>query len=246
MKKDDILGILKYEGSDDSGDCICDAVNRITDTLSAIPEEVDLGNMESVENFKQSGMFGICNFPKSRESANEYENERTRILSDLQCIRTELATWIRNNKSFLQYCYSVTLHSKYRKRRIGIIVALGLIAISAVILSILKWCGKGIIIGSTEIDVGELVGLIDLVVGIGFGIYELIDDARITKGCEAIEDMYKSTDETGVIDECKFKRAANRCKIYKRTIIVHIFSHMFNNWFQINIHHDNDEEDDDD
>lgn len=200
MNKAYILATIKYQGN-------CEKINlgvtRIEDTLSAIPSDVDLGAMTSVENFEKSGKFGLFEHPESTINCND---EKERILSDLKSILTELASWIRENPLQAKYTYIASKQANGKLRR-KIMTAL-LVGIAAV--AIVLYCLQAREILDTSANISEIIGLVDLVLGIGGWIYELADDGKNEAVCGAIQKIGESEDEDLLTKTDHYIKAKNR------------------------------------
>lgn len=209
MNKARILQAVNYRG-----DCkeIKEAVTRIKDTLSAIPSDVNLGAMTSVENFESAGMFGDYNYPKS---VTNNDGEKNRILENLKSILIELASWIRDNPLQAKYNYITSKQVKGKFRRKVMITFLALIAAIAVVLYCLQ--EKGIL--NIGVDIAEIIGLVDLVLGIGGWIYELADDNKKEAVCGAVQGIEGSKTEKDLLTNTNYYLKAKR-----RNVILCLFN----------------------
>lgn len=182
MKKDDIEKAINFSGEDKD---IKQEIIRIADTLTAIPSEADLGAMTSVEELKGKPSYFAFTSRESRLN----DLDKNEIISGLQCIRIEIGSWIQNNRLIAQGHYLYTEGGKASHRRKRLLAILGMIAIAAIILSILSWTS----VIPENIKIGEIVGLFDLVIGIGGLFYEVGDDSRKYSVCGALQEI-ESTD----------------------------------------------------
>lgn len=209
MDKEQILKAIDYQG-----DCkeIKSDVTRIVDTLSAIPSGVDLGAMTSVEYFINSGSFGEFNHPQSVTNDISGKN---RILSDLKSILIELASWIRENPLQAKYNYITSNQAKGKIRRRVMIALLVMIATVSIVLYCLQV--KGIL--NVGIDIAEIIGIVDLVLGIGGWIYELADDSKKEAVCSAVQEIGDSKSDKDLL-----AKTDNYCKAKRRNVILCLFN----------------------
>lgn len=187
MYKRQIQKVTNYSGYDDD---IQVAANRISDMLFAIPSDVDLGAMMSVERFKDDGAFGI--FTSSDSGLNDSskkECEKNKVLNNLDSILLEVTSWIKDNPLVVKYNIMTTGKKKSSHRRKVMIIILVVIAVVAIVLTIIQhttnWIGE-------SVPIGEIIGLVDLVMGIGGLVYEIADDGKKENICSAVDDISKS------------------------------------------------------
>lgn len=186
MNKDEILKAVEFKGDDTE---IKQAVTRIRDLLAAIPEDADLGAI-SGDDFKKNGAFGAYNHGDSRINSAE---EKDGILSDLDIIFHEISKWIKDHTLEVKYDILNNGRKKDKPRRIIFIVILALIAAAAITLTVLQRAAQLI---PDTVPIGEIMGLVDLLLGIGGFIYELMDDGKKDACCDAVNDIKNSkTDE---------------------------------------------------
>lgn len=205
MKKDDIKKILKFEGADKDIEV---AVNRVLDTLKAIPADADLGAMTSVENFNESG-FGSFQYPDTHhDNKIDKGKEKTRILSYLESILIEVTTWIKDHPLQVKFNIISAKQNKDRARRKWLIAVLVIVAAVAIVLTIIQNVTSLIPKG---VPIGEIVGLIDLLIGIGGFIYELADDSRKEAACNAVQEISKCKTDNELTDKAK-----NLVKVVKK------------------------------
>lgn len=195
MTKEYIAKVLGFKGTDKD---ISVAVNRVTDTLKAIPADANLGAMTSVENFHENG-FGSFQYSDSRLDS-EREKEKARILNNLRSILLEVTTWIKNNPLQVKYNILTVNHSKDRCRRKKFIAALVIIALIAVVLTIIQHTTSLI---PQNIPVAEIVGLVDMLIGIGGFIYELADDNKKEAVCNAVKEISESETDKELTGKAK-------------------------------------------
>lgn len=206
MKKEYIEKVLGFKGTDRE---IKAAVERVTDTLKAIPADADLGSMTSVKEFERDNAFGPFNYNDTRlDGREERERLKNNILGDLKSIRMEIASWIKDNPLQVKYNILSANQKNDRKRRKWLIAALVIIAAAAVALTIIQ---KLTSIIPEGIPIGEIVGLVDLVIGIGGFIYELADDNKKDAVCNAVQEISESRNNRELLEGAeKYVKARNK------------------------------------
>ncbi len=206
MKKAYIKKVLDFKGGDKD---IKVAVDRVLDTLNAIPDETDLGAMTSVEEFEGNNAFGIFNFTDTRlDNSGERENLKKEILSNLKSILMEVTSWIKDNPLQVKYNIISINQKKGRTRRKWLIAVLVIVAAAAIALTIIQNVTS--VLG-TEVDIGEIVGLVDLVIGIGGFIYELADDSKKEAVCNAVQEISESKNNRELLEGAeKYVKAKNK------------------------------------
>lgn len=183
MKKEEILKIVEYKGDNKE---IKQKVIRIHDLLTAIPEDADLGAIPGIDDFKENGAFGAYN---NRDSRINSEEEKNRILSNLDSIFHEITKWIKDHSLEVKYNILTSGRKNDKKRRIIFISILALIAAAAITFTLLQRMAHFIPDG---VPIGEIIGLVDFVLGIFGFIYELLDDGKEKTTCGAVDDIKNS------------------------------------------------------
>ena len=209
MYKKDVQKVTNYDGGDKE---IRAAANRIEDMLFAIPADADLGAMESVCSFESHGAFDNYDERESSFDAQHSADVKQGILHDLESIRLELASWIKNNPVVVKYNVLTSGKKESGKRRKFLAVVLGLIAAVAIVLTILQYTTT--LLGKAP--VGEIIGLVDLVLGISGFVYEIVDDGKRDDICAAVQDMSESESAE------ELKKGADKLSEARNTTIVEI------------------------
>lgn len=184
MTKKEILQTINYKGNDKD---IKQQITRIQDTLRAIPDNADMTAMESIENFKKEEFESFKYFNDSRldsKTKKQKAADKQQILGCLENIRIEIASWIQNNPLVVKYRIQTSDRKEDKLRRVVFVTVLALIAVAAIILTILQ---HGVHVISKDVPIGEVIGLVDLVLGISGFIYEIVDDGKKSKACDAVD-----------------------------------------------------------
>ena len=206
MKKASIKKVLDFKGGDKD---IKVAVDRVLDTLNAIPDEADLGAMTSVEEFERNNAFGIFNFTDTRlDNSGDRENLKKEILGNLKSILLEVTSWIKDNPLQVKYNIISTNQKKDRTRRKWLIAVLVIVAAAAIALTIIQ---KFTSIIPEGVPIGEIVGLVDLIIGIIGFIYELADDNKKEAVCNAVQEMSDSKNDEALLESAeKYVKAKHK------------------------------------
>ncbi len=211
MKKSYIQKVVEYNGPDRE---IKAEANRVADILFAIPDSEDMGAMMSVQTFEKDGAFDMFVYEDSKIYDQDVKDDaKSRIIGELKSIFLEVASWIQNNPMVVKYNILTADKRKVSRRRWIVIAILAVIAIASIVLTALRYTTN--LIG--EAPVGEIIGLVDLVLGIFGFIYEVADDGKRDDMCNAVEDMSESK-SNAALD----KQTEKLLKAKKRSVIVKI------------------------
>lgn len=192
MEKEYIEEVLGFKGTDRE---IQTAIERVTDTLKAIPADANLGAMTSVENFCING-FGSFQYPDTRLDS-EREKEKTRILSNLESILLEVSTWIKDHPLQVKFNIISANHQRDCVRRKWMIAVLVIVAVVAISFTLIQNVTSAIPEG---VPIGEIVGLVDLAIGIIGFIYELADDNKKEAVCNAVQKISESKNNRELLE----------------------------------------------
>ena len=181
---DKVQGLLKLaqkqcdlsdynERGSDSKEIPCRVVNKanhILDILMAVPDEADLGYITSVQKVVETGLEDI--------DMDEVERQ-------LDAASAQVEKWIHEHTSEISKDLLKNRAKRGQKARKVAICVMAVVAIAAIVFFVLE----SLEVIATKGLIGGLIGLCDILIGIiAFG-YELMDDSKTEKTCEAVDDI---------------------------------------------------------
>lgn len=192
MTKKELIKLVKNTVNDPTNEADCkDLAVRIEDVLCAFDGDTELEESVSIREFRAAAK--AKSYAKSALNPGQHE-----LRADLQAVLTELRTWVeRQIKS--GRVYAAETKKQHRKRRAGRILralfltVFGALAVLAVVFTVLRLRGGE----NSYTWVPEIIGCVDLVIGIAFTIYEQWDDGRkdaIHTGAEEAVEKGKEDD----------------------------------------------------
>lgn len=175
MKKKTL--IKKLKGCPVTDENCKNLITRIEDTLLSFPDDVEIENFTSLNTFLKNG--GLA---QTTLSVDAQPRDDKTIQKELEIILNELHTWVaRQVKS--GEVYAAEAARLNQKRRINIILRFfvwGIFIAFAIIAAV--FTGLRLKNGEDTYKwVPEIIGCADLIIGIGFAIYEQVDDYRNKK-----------------------------------------------------------------
>lgn len=151
---------------------------RILDILRAVPNEANLGVIASVPEPPSESVVATCNKDqRSRDAKMQEINEQ------LNTVRGQIGKWIADNPLVAKGSLREKQAKKWQKPRIAAVIVMAIAAVAAIVFFILE-CLKVIPTGDL---ISGIIGVSDLVFGIGVSIYEICDDGKTEKVCKAVD-----------------------------------------------------------
>ena len=172
QKQCDLTG-YKERGSDSKDEIPCRLVNKanhILDILMAVPDEANLGYITSVQKVVETSLADI--------KMDELE-------SQVNDVSAQVEKWIHEHTSEISKGLlenHAKRGQKTRKVAIGVMIV---VAIAAIVFFVLE----SLEVIATNGLIGGLIGLGDILIGIIAFSYELMDDSKTEKACEAVDDI---------------------------------------------------------
>ena len=223
MKKIEFLELL--ESGLPAEDTIGRLIERIKDTLRSFPDDIEIDEFTSLKTFVKEGGF----------TTTQLDSHKRDIYSELNMILTELQTWVDNQVSAGKvYSVEASLQSKklsnHWKTRMFFMGLFAVVAIVAAIFTFLRFKSGE----DSYRFLPEIIGLVDLILGVFFFILEQIDDKNSIKRYEAAKEAIDSNDEEAI------------SKHVEQTKIIIKNSGNYKSWFSkvINNYKSKDREDD--
>lgn len=184
ITKAELVQLLdEYNGIDN--ECIMN-IKLIKATVNHIPEGDDLSGLESINSFISNGKAYDTNLNQKRNIAQELHEIFTELTTYVKAAVNKKKTDEKTAKSKDELNKSVgEAKARFAKQngrrekshivRIIVIVVLALIAVTAVIAGLMETFGC---LGDIGDKIATTCGIIDFGCGVGFFVYELIDDKK--------------------------------------------------------------------
>lgn len=172
QKQCDLSG-YKERGSDSKDEIPCRLVNKanhILDILMAVPDEANLGYITSVQKVVETGLEDI--------DMDEVERQ-------LDAASAQVEKWIHEHTSEISKDLLKNHAKRGQKARKVAICVMAVVAIAAIVFFVLE----SLEVIATNGLIGGLIGLSDILIGIIAFSYELMDDSKTEKACEAVDDI---------------------------------------------------------
>lgn len=199
MKKKDLMKLLECPTADPKIEA---EAQRIKDILTFVPDETELGEIASIDEFAK------------RDGLRTTELAERDIVSELKTIIAELQTWI---KRFVRKNMQITKmeldildkgNDKVKPWRYIVLIAIAVLAFAAAIITTLMLVyGDDFLNGNGE-KIITAIGVMDFVLGAVGIITEWVDDMKMKKVRSAVEEAEK-TDDTEKLEKVYIKYFVN-------------------------------------
>lgn len=197
MKKKELLKILNDNTLTDE---VCkNLIVRITDTLFAISDNVEIEKSTSIKEFLNNGGFDLTKLNSKRDIKS--------IQNELESILKELQTWVNREgqKMTVKSVGNRWLLKQQHKRIVSSVIFVTVFAVFALAVFVFSLLDNFGIFNTNGIASG-ICGSLDFLCGVSFFIYEWISDKKVK---EMNKDMNAATGVTIEFRNSKIKVKGN-------------------------------------